>query len=529
MRNRRQLYKLVDRIYSRLTGAGRHPKEKHVSARTGAQYKAGLKDSREVWLGNERIDVTEHPTFAGSIEGMAAYFDYQHKYAADCLMTDPETGEEHNVALLRPRNAADIFRRHRAFDRLARYSNGMLGRTPDYVNVVLAGHASRKDIFDRAGDPVYFERLEAYWRHVQKNDLALTHTIVHAAIDKSVGELQGINEELTLRVVDRTEEGLIVRGAKMLATLGPIADELYVYPAVPIQKGYEEYALSFAIPVATAGVVSVCRDHYGVDQEVVDKPFSARFDEQDAVIIFDDVLVPWDRVFIDGQLDVYNALNGGTATGNTQQQTAIRASVKLEFAYDLCTQMAKVTGTDSKPDTASMLGEIYSYLRIARSVIHSAEVNASDWGGGAFFCHDDISALRTVMPLWMSRVNDIIKTMGSHNLLATPTAAAFEDPRLGPLLRKYLPGAGGISPEERAKIFRTAWDFAGSALGSRIELYERFYLGSVGRARALDHKKAQAKGESGAFEAMFAELGIVPVVTEPEDLGLDIAGLETRA
>lgn len=500
-----------------------------MSARNGAAYKEGLKDSREVWLGDQRIDVTEHPAFKGSINGMAAYFDYQHKYADDCLMTDADTGEEHNVSLLRPHNSEDIARRHRAFDRLARYSNGMLGRTPDYVNVVLAGHASRKDIFDRSGDPVYFERLEAYWKHVQKHDLALTHTIVHAAIDKSVGELQGINEELTLRVVERTEAGLIVRGAKMLATLGPIADELYVYPAVPIQKGYEEYALSFAIPVATKGVVSVCRDHYGVDQEVVDKPFSSRFDEQDAVIIFDDVLVPWDRVFIDGQLDVYNALNGGTATGNTQQQTAIRASVKLEFAYDLCTQMAKVTGTDSKPDTATMLGEIYSYLRIARSVIHSAEVNASDWGGGAFFCHDDISALRTMMPLWMARVNDIIKSMGSHNLLATPTAAAFDEPRLGPLLRKYLPGAGGVSPEDRAKIFRTAWDFAGSALGSRNELYERFYLGSIGRARALDHKKAQAKGVGGAFDAMFAELGIYPVMNAPDDLNLTAVTVPTRA
>jgi 4-hydroxyphenylacetate 3-monooxygenase/anthranilate 3-monooxygenase (FAD)/4-hydroxyphenylacetate 3-monooxygenase len=170
-----------------------------------------------------------------------------------------------------------------------------------------------------------------------------------------------------------------------------------------------------------------------------------------------------------------------------------------------------------------MLGEIYSYLRIARAVIHSAEVNASEWGGGAYFCHDDISSLRTMMPLWMARVNDIIKSMGSHNLLATPTAAAFEETRLGPLLKKYLPGANGIMPEERAKIFRTAWDFAGSALGSRNELYERFYLGSIGRARALDHKKAQMKGETGAYEAMFAEVGIFPTAAADDSLDLDAA------
>ncbi|MDR2256485.1 MAG: aromatic ring hydroxylase [Arthrobacter sp.] len=480
--------------------------EDTVAARTGEQYLAGLKDEREVWLGSERVDITTHPAFAGSLAGMAGYFDYQHKYADDCLTVDPETGQEHNVSLLRPRNEEDLQRRHRAFDRLARYSNGMLGRTPDYVNVVLAGHASRTDIYDRSGDPVYAQRLVNYWREVQEKDLALTHTITHAAIDKSVGELQGMNENLTLRVVERREDGLVVRGAKMIATLGPIADELYVYPATPIQKGFEHYALSFAIPVASPGVVQVCRDHYGVDQAPEDRPFSSRFDEQDAVVIFDDVFVPFERVFIDGDLGVYNAVNAATATGSTQQQTAIRASVKLEFAYDVCVQMAKVTGTEAKPETAALLGEIYSYLRIARSVVRDSEARGSDWGNGAFFCHDDISALRTMMPVWMIRVNEIIKTMGSHNLLATPTAAAFEDPRLGPLLRTYLPGAGGISAEERARIFRTAWDFAGSALGGRIELYERFYLGSIARARGLDHKKAQAKGETGAYAAMFQEI-----------------------
>ena len=436
---------------------------------------------------------------------MAGYFDYQHKYAQDCLTTDPETGEAMNVSLSLPKNAEDIARRHRAFDRLARYSNGMLGRTPDYVNVVLAGHVSRKDIFDRSGT-VYHERLAAYHREVIENDLALTHTIVHAAIDKSVGELQGMNEELTLRVIDRTEEGLIVRGAKMLATLGPIADELYVYPAVPIQKGFEEYAISFAIPVATTGVVAVCRDHYGVDAAVEDRPFSSRFDEQDAVIIFDDVLVPWHRVFIDGNLDVYNSINAGTASGNTQQQTAIRAAVKLEFAYDLCTQIAKVTATENKPDVGAMLGEIYTYLRLARSVIHSAEMRASDWGGGAFFCHDDISSLRAIMP----DVDDPDQRHHQVHGLAQPAGHPH-----GRSLQRSAPGpAAGEVParcqrhpaQERARIMRTAWDFAGSALGSRIELYERFYLGSIGRARALDHRKAQAAGETGAYRALFEEI-----------------------
>ncbi|GGF00014.1 4-hydroxyphenylacetate 3-hydroxylase N-terminal domain-containing protein [Mycetocola zhadangensis] len=476
-----------------------------MGARRGYEYLAGLNDGREVWYGAERVNVAEDPTFAGSVAGMAAYFDYQWENQDDCLFPSPETGDQISVAHIRPRSADDIARRHRAFDRFARYSMGMLGRTPDYVNVVLAGHVSRTDIWEKASDPIYYERISNYQKYVAENDLALTHTIVHANIDKSIGELDGANAELTLQVVDRTDEGVIVRGAKMLATLGPIADECYVYPATPIRPGYEKYAISFAVPMNTPGVVVVCRDHYGVDQSVEDRPFSSRFDEQDGVVIFEDVLIPHDRVFIDGELDLYNSVNQGTATGCTQQQTAIRAAVKLEFAYDLLAEIAKTTGSESRPDIATMLGEVHGYLTMTRAIIHSAETRAHDWGGGAFFLHDDIGVLRTIMSEWMVRVNDVIKTIGSHNLLATPTQAAFDEPRLGPLLEKYLPGANNVSARERAQVFRTAWDFAGSALGSRIELYERFYLGSIGRARILEHQKAQRNGDSGAVRAFLEQ------------------------
>lgn len=476
-----------------------------MGARRGHEYVAGLKDGREVWYGAERIDITEHPVFAGSVKGMADYFDYQWEHQDDCLFPSPETGDLISVAHLRPRSAQDIGRRHVAFERFARYSVGMLGRTPDYVNVVLAGHVSRTDLWEKASSPVYHERIAAYQKMVAEQDLALTHTIVHATIDKSIGELDGANADLTLQVVDRTDEGVVVRGAKLLATLGPIADECYVYPATPIKPGYEKYAISFAIPMNAPGVVVVCRDHYGVDQSVEDRPFSSRFDEQDGVVIFDDVLIPHERVFIDGELDLYNSVNQGTATGNTQQQTAIRSAVKLEFAYDLLVEVARTTGQDARPDVVQMLGEVHAYLGITRALIHSAEARSSDWGGGAWFLHDDIGLLRNIMSEWMIRVNDIIKSIGSHNLLATPTQAAFDDPRLGPLLERYLPGAKDVSARERARIMRTAWDFAGSALGSRIELYERFYLGSIGRARMLEHMKAQRNGESGAVRSFFEQ------------------------
>jgi len=468
-----------------------------MTARNGQQYLQGLDDDRIVWLGGKRVHVASEPAFAGSRAGMAGYFDWQLAHADDCLVADPVSGEPMNASLLVPHNRDDLNRRHRCIDRLARYSCGMLGRTPDYVNVTLAGFVARADVFAGTNNRDGAARLARFHREVIERDLALTHTIIHPAIDKGIGELDGINGELATRVVRRTAEGIVIRGAKILATLGPFADELFVYPGPPHPKGASpDYAVAFSIPVATPGLHTVCRDHYGADGAIADRPFSTRFDEQDAFVIFDDVLVPWERVFIDGDLAAYNNIMREGWAANIMQQTAIRAAVKLEFAYDLCTRMARATNAEERGDTPQMLGELWGYAQLTRSAIAAAETNARDWGNGAYFCDDrPLRALRSIMPLWLPRVNEIIKLIGSHNLLATAADAAFAAPELGPLVEKYMPGANGVTARERARLFRTAWDFCGSALGGRVELYERFYLASRARNLALDHVVAQ-KSES---------------------------------
>jgi len=475
-----------------------------MTARTSKEYIRYLDDDREVWLNGRRVKVTEDPLLKGSLGGMAGYYDWQHRFAEDCLVPDPISGKPMSASLLIPRSREDLAARHRCYERLARYSYGMLGRTPDYCNTTLSGQAGRPDIWAK-GDMRYHENLKRFHREVIEGDLSLTHTIIHAAIDRSVPELAGMNADLTLQVTQRRSDHMVVNGAKLLATLGPFSDEVFVYPAAPIQKGEEKYALSFSIPVKTKGVIQVCRDHYGVDAELRDRPFSTRFDEQDAFLIFDNVEVPNERIFVDGNLDVYNAIAPAVFPGNVLQQTSIRASVKLEFAYDLCVQMAKAQNTDKRPDVVMLLGEIYGFLQMTRMAIHSAETRAFDTGSGTFFPHPDLAIVKTFMPMWMLRVNDIIDTLGAHNLLVTPTLNTFEDPRMRQLLERYMPGANGMTAEERTRIFRTAWDFSGSALAGRVELYERYYLASRQRALAGDHFTAQATEKWGQVRSFLED------------------------
>jgi 4-hydroxyphenylacetate 3-monooxygenase/anthranilate 3-monooxygenase (FAD)/4-hydroxyphenylacetate 3-monooxygenase len=305
-----------------------------MTARTGEQYLGGLRDDRVVWLGGQKVNVLTHPAFAVSLKGMSGYFDWQHQHASDCLTTDPQTGAPMSASLIVPRTADDLKRRHAAFDRFARYSEGMLGRTPDYVNVTLAGFVARRDIFTAKGDSRYADRLGRFYREVVDGDLSLTHTIIHPAIDKSIGDTEGVNGELALKVVRRTTHSIVVRGAKILATLGPFADELFVYPGAPQSPATDPNTLlAFSIPMSAKGLITLCRDHYGSAAPVGAQPFSSRFDEQDAFMIFDDVEIPNERVFIDGDLEVYNGLMRHGWAANIMQQTCIRAAVKLEFAY----------------------------------------------------------------------------------------------------------------------------------------------------------------------------------------------------
>ena len=152
-----------------------------------------------------------------------------------------------------------------------------------------------------------------------------------------------------MRKVCDTEHGIIVRGARILATLAPFADELAVYPARPMPEGGDKFAVSFCIPMETPGLKFLCRDSVAGTDNVFDHPLSSRFDEQDAFLIFDDVEVPRDRLFIDANVKVYNQTNTRSWHSNVMQQTMIRAATKLEFAWGLATALAEAINDKKAP------------------------------------------------------------------------------------------------------------------------------------------------------------------------------------
>ena len=476
-----------------------------MAARTGSEFLRGLKDEREIWIGAERVsDVAGHPAFTGAAHALAGLYDRQHAQADDCLMPDPETGEPINASHMIPRSRADLERRHRALQSAAEYTIGMMGRSPDYMNVTYAGFAGRADEWGADGNEAGAEQLVAYQKLLRRNDICLTHTIVNPTIDKALGDVPAPGNEVALHKVGDTEHGIIVRGARILATLAPFADEIAVYPGHPLRPGTDDFALSFCIPMATPGLKFLCRDSCAVNGNTFDHPLSSRFDEQDAFVIFDNVEVPRERLFIDANMPVYNRVMATGWYPNVMQQTMIRAQTKLEFAWGLATRMTEsINGV--QPPAAQMLGELWTFCEFARVCIATAEANAFEFGNGVWFPQGSpLAALRATLPTWFPRVNEIIRLLGSHNLLAAPTRAQL-DSELRPLIDLYLRGAGEVSAEQRARVFRLAWDFVGSSLASRGEQYERFYLASGARNYQMAHGMADRSRANRLVDRVLSE------------------------
>ncbi|MCP3909395.1 MAG: hypothetical protein GY713_00405 [Actinomycetia bacterium] len=202
--------------------------------------------------------------------------------------------------------------------------------------------------------------------------------MVHPTVDKEK-DSDFTTNPVPVHKVGETEHGIIVRGARLLATLAPFADEQTVYPGTPLPKGTPpEYALALTVRMDAPGLIFLCRDSAaqpGADP--FDAPFSTRFDEQDAYCIFDDVEVPRENVRIDGHIGVYNSVMMPSSWWpNIMQQTTIRALTKLEFAYGLTTRMAAIVN-----DVSDRTQEMLSYVEATRSALIAAEERCSAWPG----------------------------------------------------------------------------------------------------------------------------------------------------
>ncbi len=463
-----------------------------TGARTGEQFLDGLRgDAREIWMNGERIThPLEHPGLEAAARSVARAFDLQHEHADEMLYPSEKTGQPVNVSHTIPRSREDLERRRRSFELTAAMSGGMMGRTPDYLNVTFACFAGASSVWARRGNEQGAANLVAYHELMRDCDLSTTHSIMNPQVDRTKPEAEQAMGQVALHKVGETENFITVRGARMLATLGPFADDLNVYPGSDIRPQDGRYALAFAVPMGTPGLKLICRDTYARQRPAFDYPLSSRFDEMDCVVIFDDVDVPKERVFLDGDTVGYSEVISDTGwRGHITHQAFTRAYVKLSFALGLGHTIANMTGVVRFDHIQEKLGQIWNMAELTRSALVSAEAGARLDEHGVFYPDDrPMLALRGEMPKWLPRCHELLQLIGGGGFMCTPSEADMQGP-LRELIDTYYQAAGGDA-ERRIRLFRLAWDYVGSELGSRSELYERFYLSDSWRMTAVAYQIA---------------------------------------
>src|SRR5436305_5589261 len=307
---RRQHWSLTQRFLSgttcvkirasrrRQTEADISRRRRAMPARTGQDYLKGLQEQeREIWLGGERIkDVTTHPGLRHGARAIASLYDMQvdPQFRDEMTYVSPTTGDRVGLSFIIPRTMDDLERRRTMMLHWARTTCGMMGRSPDFMNVSYAAWAAAADFFAQ-NRPEFGDNVRRYYEYIRENDLTLTHSLLNLQRSRNIAGTFNLSDDTALRMVRETDAGIVVRGSRILATLGPLADEIGVYsPRMGRHtEDHSPFAVSFAIPCGTPGVKFLCRESFDLGRSHFDHPLGSRFEEMDCVVFFDDVLVSW--------------------------------------------------------------------------------------------------------------------------------------------------------------------------------------------------------------------------------------------
>jgi 4-hydroxyphenylacetate 3-monooxygenase len=361
--------------------------------------------------------------------------------------------------------------------RWADYSGGFMGRTPDYLNRALVGYASAAE-YCADNDPRFGENILRYYEHVREHDLCLTHTLITPQANRGVGPAQQADPALAARIVEETGAGIVLRGARMLATL-PMSDEIMVFPSTLLKAGPDDapYAYAVALPTDARGLRFLCRESFDYGRSTFDHPLGSRFEEMDAVVIFDDVLVPWDRVFLMRDVEKCNrafAMTGAVA--HMAHQVVTKNVAKTEFLLGVASLIVEAIAIEQYQHVHEKMAEIIVNLEAMRAFLRTSEVDAqvNRWGVMQP-AWPPLDAARNVYTRMYPRMVEILQQLGASGFMAIPTEKDMAGPQ-AETIRKYYQAARADAAG-RIKLFRLAWDIAISAFGSRQVLYERFFFG----------------------------------------------------
>jgi len=469
--------------------------------KTGKEHLECLRDGRVVYIGGEKVDdVTTHPAFAESAKSMAALYDMKADPANRDVMSYEEDGERFSMYYLRPKNQEDLRKRMRAHKRIADETCGLFGRSPDHVSSFVTGLAMKPDVFDKIG-PGYGDNLLAHYDYMRRNDIYAAYAVLPPAGARNPEFYQKKEMPVpTLKVVDERDDGVIISGMKMLATGGVYADELWIGNLLPIADGREAEAITCAVPCGTPGLTLWSRKPFGRDlRNKFDYPLSAKYDESDAMVLCDNVFVPWEKVFVHDNAEMSRGIYVQTpshAMGN--HQSNIRFWAKMQLMTGVLSRITQSSGNNQIPAVADQLGRMAALEATLGGMIHGQIEGAEAWPqkahGGA---EDYVTINRRYMYAalnWCTENHSMIiemlrELMGGGVFQMPADVSVMGNPELREKFEQFW-ATPFMESFDRMKLYRLAWDLVGSEFAGRHTSYEKFYAGSYFVVRNHSHREA---------------------------------------
>ncbi len=464
-------------------------------AMNGRRYVESLRDGREVWIDGELVrDVTAHPAFKSMIEALARVYDLQNspKYRDEMTFVDPESDVRTGVSWLLPRSAADLKRKRRNSELWNELTWGQLGRSPDILAPYIISALHLKDEFSKVKHPRcdFGENLENYYKHCLRNDLFLTHALGDPQVDRSE-QPQNVRREVredaqvSLHVVEEINEGVIVTGGKQLSTAAVHSQECYVsLSATFANRNDPNCVLAFAIPTNSPGLTILAR-------EPVSRWFGSwghplqMFDEQDCMLFFDRVLIPWDRLFMlydpTPMVKMLGAAGGSVNFNFLGWANLCRVHFRMRLMTAVATMVARAIGVIEYREVATKLGEMVTYCELWRHAMEGVEHEASPSPSGQWSLGP-----APVLHIWFAQTSGrmvaLMREICGSGIIMQPSERDLANPKLRKYLDRYMRGKD-VDVEYKSRLFRLAHELAASSYGMRQDIYEYWHAGDPNRNR----------------------------------------------
>ncbi|MFD7068250.1 4-hydroxyphenylacetate 3-hydroxylase N-terminal domain-containing protein [Streptomyces sp. NPDC059913] len=463
---------------------------------TGTEYLESLNDGREVWIYGERVEnVAEHPAFRNSARMIARMYDALHDPARKDVLTAPtEDGGFTHRFYQAPRTVEEQVASRDAIAEWQKIAWGWMGRSPDYKGCFLGTLGANAEFYRGFED-----NARTWYRKAQQKTWYINHAIMNPPVDRGLGADAG--KDVFVRVTRETDAGFYVTGAKVVATGSALTHYTFVGHVGQVAVQDPAFSPVFIMPTNSPGVKLLCRTSNEYRAAVLGSPFdyplSSRLDENDAILVLDDVFIPWENAFIYNDLEQANKYN--IHSGYLERASlhgCTRFAVKMDFLVGMLSRALDVTGAGQFHGVMSQLGEVIAWRNTFWALSDAMAKSAVPWRGGMIQPDPHFAgAYRVMNQLAMPKVKNIIEQVVASGLIYLNSHADdFKSPEIRGYLDTYVRGTGGIDAEERVKVMKMLWDSIGTEFGARHELYEINYIGSNDVTRQTNLFGARGSG-----------------------------------